>query len=52
MRYINYFKFKENEEGNHHHPEYEKVAGYMAKRTMSLIIEVDTERIEDIEKKR
>jgi hypothetical protein len=52
MRYISHFQFKENEEGNHHHPEFVKAAGYIARGAMKLIIEVDSERIEDIEKKR
>ena len=48
-RYIKYFKFREDEGGNHHHPEYIAVEGYIARGTMSLIIEMDTERIEEIE---
>jgi hypothetical protein len=53
--YVKYFKFteKEDEEGRHHHPEYvlengEPKKGYLSPKTMSLIIEVDTEYINEL----
>ncbi len=54
--YVEYFKFteKEDEEGRHHHPEYvlengEPKNGYLSPKTMSLIIEVDTDYINDLQ---
>lgn len=47
-RYIGFFRFDDDEEGAHHHPEHVSVAGYIDPGTMSLIIEVDTDWIEEI----
>jgi hypothetical protein len=44
--YFKYFSFREDEEGNHHHPEYVLKEGYMAPGTMSLIIEADYSDLE------
>ena len=53
--YVEYFKFtkEEDEEGNHHHPEYvleygAPKKGYLSPKSMSLIIEVDTEAINEL----
>ena len=42
-RYFSYFEFGEDEQDEHHHPEHVKVANYIAKGTMSLIIETDSD---------
>jgi len=42
-RYFSFFIFPEDEQDNHHHPEYVRVANYIAKGTMSLIIETDSD---------
>jgi hypothetical protein len=42
-RYFSFFKFREDEQDNHHHPEYVKVANYITKGTMSLIVETDSD---------
>lgn len=42
-RYFGFFKFREDEQDTHHHPEYVRVANYIAKGTMSLIIETDSD---------
>jgi len=42
-RYFSFFKFREDEQDNHHHPEYVRIANYIAKGTMSLIIETDSD---------
>lgn len=48
--YMNYFHFKDDEEGNHHHPEYvfdgdQPKKNYISANSLSLIIEVDTDWI-------
>jgi hypothetical protein len=55
--YFEYFKFseKEDEEGSHHHPEYVLKNGkpkqsYLSPETLSLIIEVDSEWIDELSK--
>lgn len=42
-RHFSFFRFKEDELDTHHHPEYVRIANYMAKGTMSLIIETDSD---------
>ena len=51
LRYITFFKFSEDKEGQHHHPEYVRVADYIAKGSMSLIIETDSDYINGLEAK-
>jgi len=43
-RCFSFFRFEEDEEGSHHHPEYVEVEGYIAEGSMSLILEVDSEQ--------
>lgn len=47
-RYISFFRFDEDEEGAHHHPEHVNEAGYMRSGTMSLIIEVDSSWMDEL----
>jgi len=49
-RYFNFFKFREDEQDTHHHPEYVRVDNYIAKETMSLIVETDSDYEEREEK--
>lgn len=42
-RYFSFFRFKEDEQDTHHHPEHVRIADFMAKGTMSLIIETDSD---------
>lgn len=53
LLYISYFRFENDEEGNHHHPKYvwdverrQPKQGYLSANTLSLIIEVDSEWLE------
>jgi hypothetical protein len=47
-RYVSFFRFDEDEEGAHHHPEHVREAEYMSSGTMSLIIEVDSNWIDEL----
>jgi len=47
-RYVEFFRFDDDEEGAHHHPEHANSAGYIAPGTMSLIIEVDSSWVEEM----
>lgn len=44
--YIGHFEFRDDEEGEHHHPEHMDVKNYISSDSLSLIIEVDTDLIE------
>jgi hypothetical protein len=46
-RYVSFFHFDESEEGAHHHPEHEDVPAYIAQDSMSLIIEVDSDWVQE-----
>ena len=41
--YTDFFRFREDEDGSHHHPEYVRRVGYIAPGTLSVIIEADDE---------
>lgn len=43
--YISHFRFSNNEEGCHHHPEYTNKANYLSLESLSVIIEADSEYI-------
>jgi hypothetical protein len=47
-RYVAFFQFDDSEEGAHHHPEHVHIDGYLAPGSMSLIIEVDSNWIEEV----
>jgi hypothetical protein len=47
-RYINYFQFRDDEEGEHHHPEHVSLRNYISHDSLNLILEVDTDYIEQI----
>jgi hypothetical protein len=47
--YAEHFAFRETEEGSHHHPESLDRPGYVAHNSLSTIIEVDTDRIRELE---
>lgn len=47
-RYVASFKFDRDEEGAHHHPEHVDAKSYIAYGTMCLIIEVDSDWIEEV----
>lgn len=52
--YVANFKFSDDEEGEHHHPEYafrdgKPLNGYLSPGTLSLIIEVDSDYISQLE---
>jgi hypothetical protein len=42
--YIDFFRFRDDEDGSHHHPEYVKRAGYISPGTLSVIIEADEDQ--------
>lgn len=44
--YISHFEFNDDEEGEHHHPEHMNVKNYISSDSLGLIIEVDTDFIE------
>ena len=46
--YADFFRFRDDEEGAHHHPEYVKRPGYIKPGTLSVIIEADTAYIEEL----
>ena len=46
--YANFFRFRADEDGAHHHPEYVERPGYLRPGTLSVIIEADTEYIEEL----
>lgn len=53
-RYIEHFSFEADEEGAHHHPEHEyddagPLRGYMSPDSESLIVEVDSIHIAELE---
>jgi len=50
-RYVSFFRFDEDEEGAHHHPEYVQEAEHMTTGTMSLVIEVDSHWIDELRAK-
>lgn len=47
-RYIGNFEFRNDEEGEHHHPEYPHEKDYISPDSLSLIIEVRTDVIEQL----
>ena len=47
--YAEHFAFRESEEGSHHHPESLNRPEYVAANSLSTIIEVDTDRIRELE---
>jgi hypothetical protein len=47
--YASHFAFRESEEGAHHHPEYLDRSGYVAPNSLSIIIEVNTDHVEELE---
>jgi hypothetical protein len=47
--YAKYFRFRADEDGSHHHPEYVSCSGYMASGTLSVIIEADGEYIAELQ---
>jgi hypothetical protein len=47
VRHVSFFHFDKSEEGAHHHPEL-NVPEYIAKDSMTLIIEVDSGWIEEL----
>jgi len=47
--YASYFAFRESEEGSHHHPEQVDRPGYISSGSLSIIIEVDTDHIREME---
>jgi len=46
--YANFFRFRADEDGAHHHPEYLARPCYIRPGTLSVIIEADTEYIEEL----
>jgi len=46
---ISLFEFESDEEGTHHHPEYIHKNNYLSADTLCLIIEVDSEWVEDVD---
>ena len=46
--YAEAFRFRDDEEGSHHHPEYVKRTGYINPGTLSIIIEADSEYIAEL----
>jgi hypothetical protein len=46
--YAEFFRFCDDEDGSHHHPEHVKGAGYISPGTLSVIIEADTDYIEEL----
>ena len=46
--YAQSFRFSNDEEGNHHHPEYVDRERYMMPGTMSLIVEVNSDLVEEL----
>ena len=46
--YAEAFRFRNDEEGSHHHPEYVKRTGYIKPGTLSVIIEADSEYIAEL----
>jgi len=48
LQEFEFFHFDDDEEGAHHHPEHVSAAGYLIPESMSLIIEVDSDWVEEI----
>ena len=46
--YAQGFQFRANEEGNHHHPELIKRDDFLMPGTMSIVVEADSELIEEL----
>ena len=51
-RYVSHFRFGEDEEGNHHHPEHVPDEGYISPISMSIILEVSSDWIQELKAKR
>ena len=47
--YARFFAFGADEEGSHHHPEYLERPGYIAPNSLSVILEADTDHIQELE---
>jgi hypothetical protein len=45
--YVEFFAFADDEDGNHHHPEYVMKEDYIHPGTMSVIIEADSDWVEE-----
>lgn len=46
--YVEHFRFRDDEDGAHHHPEHVRRECYIEKGSMSVIIEAGTVHIEDL----
>jgi len=46
--YAKHFSFRDDEEGSHHHPEHVSRSDYIRPGTLSVVIEADTARIEEL----
>ena len=51
-RYASHFQFEDDEESSHHHPEYPGGDGYMQKGSLDLIVEVDTDWVQELRARR
>ena len=45
--YSEFFRFRDDEDGSHHHPEYVELSGYIRSGTLSVVIEADTAYTEE-----
>lgn len=51
-RYVGYFRFGDDEEGKHHHPDHVQDEGYVSPVSMSIILEVSSDWIQELKSKR
>jgi hypothetical protein len=51
-RYVSHFRFGDDEEGKHHHPDHMQGEGYVSPISMSMILEVSSEWIQELKAKR
>jgi hypothetical protein len=51
-RYVSHFHFGEDGEGKHHHPEHVQGEGYISPISMSIILEVSSDWIQELKSKR
>jgi hypothetical protein len=46
--YSDFFRFRDDEDGSHHHPEHLQLSGYIRSGTLSVVIEADTTYTEEL----